>query len=30
MKLVSFDEKLTHEQIIQSGFYYAHTMVSQS
>lgn len=30
MKLVSFVEKLTHEQIIQSGFYHAHTMVSQS
>lgn len=30
MKLVSFVEKLTHEQIIQNGFYHAHTMVSQS
>lgn len=30
MKLVSFVEKLTHEQIIQSGFYHANTMVSQS
>lgn len=30
MKLVSFVEKLTHKQIIQSGFYHAHTMVSQS
>lgn len=30
MKLVSFVEKLTHEQIIQSGFYHAHTMVSQT